>query len=91
MDNDVKHPDCAGTEEALDKYVQQAVAPTVRKCCVSKLTFLLTCFGGQCLCPQTKAGSVFFQYFCILFEDQKKSKISVGPNLGIVSEGSNPK
>lgn len=55
------------------------IAPSLRKRCVSKLTPLLTCFGGQYLCSHTVAGSVF----CILFEDQKDSKISVGPNAGL--------
>ena len=64
MDNDVKHADCAATEEALDKYelsfsVHTALpVSSLRKCCVSKLTLLLTCCGGQYLCPQTEAGSI---------------------------------
>lgn len=57
----------------------RGTAPSLRKRCVSKLTLLLTCFGGQYLCSHTVAGSVF----CILFEDQKDSKISVGPNAGL--------
>ena len=90
MDSDGKHQTVLAQRKRWMN-VHTKLLPQLAGNAVSKLTFLLTCFGGQFLCPQTKVGSVFFQYFCILFEDQKKSEISVGPNLGIVSEGSNPK